>query len=766
MKYTFLTLILFFTGINFAQNTSKQQILVSDIVEYNDAVAAAKPGDMITLANGVWKDAQFIFKGKGTQDLPITLTVQDKGKVTIEGESSLKLAGEYLVVDGLYFKNGHTPSNSVIQFKVNNENIANHSRVTNCVIENFTQPSRETQDHWIEFWGRNNQMDHCYIAGKSNSGPTLRVYLKGNENINTHHQIINNYFGPRPRKGGPHGETMQIGSSETSMTPAYVNVSENLFYRCNGEVEVISSKSNFNNFTNNVFFESEGSLVLRHGNYANIDGNIFIGNDNSEFIGGIRVINTGHWITNNYFYKLKGSEFRSPLAVMNGIPKSPLNRYNQVTDVVAAYNSFVDTKSPWHFSVGSNVDKSEVLPASEIRSARPERVLIANNLVYNQQAEESPIVAYDTVDGVTFKNNILNYENKGPVQDDGIITKDFEVKKVSEYLYVPEHNFTDVYHGFDFETITNDLLDRERSGNNSIGAINLPVPENVKLFDKANYGPSWFQAESINTKGKVLKITSTEEFLKKLGQANSGDILELAPGNYKLDTSVEIDKRLTIRSQNKKAKLKFTSANSALFMMHPKGSLKLENISLEGNSDSNAFETLEENMSAAYNLWIKDAEISDFAQLLKVSKGSFADTISIANSKFSNLKTGIALAEETDDKGEYNAEFVYITDSNFENIENEVLNYYRGGYDESTIGGTLIFTGNTLKNSGASQDAEILLRTRGVVNLEMANNSFINNPVKYIAILWGAKGQEPVNNTIKNSGEIKVEENLKQKLMY
>ena len=88
------------------------------------------------------------------------------------------------------------------------------------------------------------------------------------------------------------------------MTPSYVKVANNIFEKCNGEVEIISSKSNFNEFRNNVFFESEGSLVMRHGNYCIVDGNLFIGSDESQFIGGIRVINTGHWITNNYFYNL------------------------------------------------------------------------------------------------------------------------------------------------------------------------------------------------------------------------------------------------------------------------------------------------------------------------------------------------------------------------------------------------------------------------------------------------------------------------------
>lgn len=83
----------------------------------------------------------------------------------------------------------------------------------------------------------------------------MRVFLDGNEHVNNYHQIINNHFGPRPRKGGPHGETIQIGDSETSMTPSYTNVENNLFDRCNGEVEIISSKSNFNEFKKMCFLK-------------------------------------------------------------------------------------------------------------------------------------------------------------------------------------------------------------------------------------------------------------------------------------------------------------------------------------------------------------------------------------------------------------------------------------------------------------------------------------------------------------------------------
>lgn len=749
--------------------SASTSILVHDLAEFDKAVSAAQPGTVIVLANGVWKDVQFIFEGHGTKEKPIVLTAEAKGEVSIEGTSNLKIGGQHLIIKDLYFKKGYTPSNTVIQFKIDDTTIANNCRVTNCVIEAFTQPDRDVSDHWIELWGRNNQLDHNYIAGKSNFGPTVRVFLKGNEHIYNYHQITENHFGPRPRKGGPHGETLQIGDSYTSMTPSYVKVANNFFERCNGEVEIISSKSNFNEFTENIFFECEGSLVLRHGNYAKIDGNVFIGNDNSEFIGGIRVINTGHWITNNYFYKLKGSAFRSPLAVMNGIPKSPLNRYNQVTDVVVAYNTYIDCKSPWHFSVGANIDQSEVLPPSEIRSARPVRTIVANNLIYNKSPENYPIVAYDTVDGVTFKNNYSNATNKSKIQTEGIHTTDFQLKSSSEYLYIPEKNITDVYSGFDFETIKTDVFGADRSKQNSVGAITIPVDDGRNLITKEKYGTDWFTAKKVQPQGRTIQVKTNNELVAALQNSVSGDSIVLATGVYNLAQQLPIDKRITITSkdQNNLAQLDFKNTSDATaFRLLPNANLHLYKIIIKGSETINAFATLEKNMSQAYDLWIDKVEITNFKSVLEVSKGSFADTVSVKNSIIKNCLNGIQLNKEINDKGDYNAEFLIIKNSKFENVARNVVSYYRGGYDESTIGGNLWLENNNFMNCGKEEESNILIETRGIVNVKFFDNIFQNNPVKYTAVLWGDKGQKPIGNKLLNSGEIKVEANLKLKLMY
>ena len=97
-----LLFISFFIIVS-CDSESSSGILVKNISEFNDAVKAATPGTTITLANGVWNDVELVFEGKGTDENPIKLTVEEKGKVTIERQSNLQLAGEHLIVEGLVF---------------------------------------------------------------------------------------------------------------------------------------------------------------------------------------------------------------------------------------------------------------------------------------------------------------------------------------------------------------------------------------------------------------------------------------------------------------------------------------------------------------------------------------------------------------------------------------------------------------------------------------------------------------------------------------
>lgn len=772
MKNTIFIIITALFIFSCGKNSTRENIFVADINELNQAIKQASPGSKIVLANGVWKDVQIKFYGEGTQYAPITLSAETPGEVFIEGLSNLHLAGDYLVVEGFYFRNGYSPNKGIIRYKIGNDSMANHTRVTNCVIEDFTRPNRWENDRWIEFYGKNNQMDHCYVSGKANDGVTLMVYHDGNKNTNNHHQIDHNYFGPRPRKGGPRAETIRTGGSETSMTPGQLSVSDNYFEACNGEVEIISDKTNFNSFTNNIFYKCEGSLVLRHSNYATVNGNIFIGGDESDFYGGIRVVNTGHWITNNYLYKIRGEEFRTPLAIMNGIPRSGLNRYKQVTDVVVAYNTWVDCRSPWQFGVGQNKASEGVLPASEIRSAPPIRTTVANNLIYNTQADATPLVNHDDISGILFKDNVLDNNGIAFNEFGAFENARIKMKKINEWLYIPETSENDilntVFNGYDFERIQKDLFGVRRKENNKVGAITQLAAAEAFVIDKSKYGPDWFKVEKEDREAQVFSASSKEgELAQILEQAQSGDIIELSDEVYKIATPLKIDKEITLRAKGEtKTQLIFSGEeNSVAFEMNPKGIINLKNLNItSGNKNQLAFAPLKENMFFPYKLNIDDCTIEGFNTVLEATYGSFADSINVRNSSIQNCENGFVLA--ADEKGDYNAEMVTFTNCEFKNIQNNVIYFYRGGYDESTIGGFLKLKGNTFTSCGAKDKTNILIKTPGIINVHIFNNTFKNNPVSLVASLWGAKNNHHKNNTLIHSGKIQVEEQQKLEILY
>lgn len=765
-----LLIISFFLLLISCNKKAVNKILVSNTSELQEALKELNAGSEIVLKEGIYKDVAIQFIGEGTKENPIILKAENAGKVFIEGVSSLEISGNYLYVDGLFFRNGYSPKKNVIAFRTSEKNVANHSKVTNCVILDFNNLERDQDNLWVQFYGKHNELSTSYLAGKTNGGPTVRVDLKGNQSIRNYHKIVNNHFGPRPRKGGARGETIQLGSSFTSMSPSNTLIANNLFEECNGEVEVISSKTNFNIIKNNVFYKSEGSVVTRHGNYVTVDGNYFIGDGVNENYGGIRIINTGHWVINNLFYKIKGKNFRSPIAIMNGIPKSPLNRYNQVTDVVVAYNTFVDSDAPFQFGVGTNIAQAAVLPKSEIRSARPLRTEVVNNVIYNSKGDATPIIEHDNADGVTFKSNIIDNNGVAIKNAHGLISKELTLTDIGSEIFVPTSGFADVetYKGFDFEIITKDLLGNSREKSNQIGAI-LNVDEiKLNLLDKTKYGASWFSNEVEEKEPKTHKVSNSNELVAKLKAAESGDIIDLGLGLFKVDKSLVINKKIKITSSGDgKAQIIYQGEKETpLFSLQPYGKLTIEKVILKGNNTNYLFASLKKNMSSHFGLTVNYCEISNFNYALKVYKQSFSEEITFKNTSITNCENGVELSEETNDRGDYNTEYLTIDNCTFNNVKQNVVDYYRGGYDESTIGGNLLITNSTFINSGASEKNKRLLNHNGIHNVTINNNTFKNNKVAFVSILWGAKNNVAANNTISNSGKIKTEENLVQTLMY
>lgn len=375
------------------------------------------PGDKVIMKSGEWKSQFIHFKGKGTAEKPITLTAETKGSVLLTGNSNLKIDGEWLVVDGLSFKNGFSLKDDVVVFTKTTTN----SRLTNTSIENYNPVDKTLDYKWVSLYGHHNRVDHCSITGKNHQGTTLVVWLDDKPN---YHQIDHNYFGPRPELGANGGETIRIGTSAFSMNDSYATVQNNIFDKCDGEVEIISIKSGFNKILNNLFYECAGTVTFRHGNNSEVSNNYFIAN-NVTNSGGVRIIGENQKVYGNYLYKVAGRTLRSAISVMNAYEKPALNDYWQVKNADIQNNIIVGAREA--FVLGSGKDND--------RTLAPDGVNLSNNyiispttLLVTQDEPKNLKMQNNQVEGASIVTGFVKMGNDLQMSD-GIWQKKTEIKK-------------------------------------------------------------------------------------------------------------------------------------------------------------------------------------------------------------------------------------------------------------------------------------------------------------------------------------------------
>src|SRR5690348_2158573 len=78
------------------------EIKADDPASLSRAIARARPGDAIVMANGNWRDLDLVFAARGEAGRPITLRAETPGKVVLTGSSRLRIGGHDLVVSGLF----------------------------------------------------------------------------------------------------------------------------------------------------------------------------------------------------------------------------------------------------------------------------------------------------------------------------------------------------------------------------------------------------------------------------------------------------------------------------------------------------------------------------------------------------------------------------------------------------------------------------------------------------------------------------------------
>ena len=619
------------------------EINVKDQAEFKQAVANAKPGDVITLANGTWKDFEILFTGTGEADQPIRLTAETKGKVFITGQSNLRLAGEYLEVSGLIFKDGYTPTLQVISFRQDKEHLANHSRVTEVVIDNFSNPERFEADYWVAMYGKHNRFDHNHLEGKRNKGVTMAVRLDSEASRENHHRIDHNYFGPRPVLGSNGGETLRIGTSHYSLSDSFTVVENNYFDRCDGEVEIVSVKSGSNQVRGNLFFESKGTLTLRHGDNNVVEENIFLGG-RVDHTGGIRVINKGQIVRNNYLEGLTGYRFGGSLVVMNGVPNSSINRYHQVVNAQIENNSMINNE---HIQLAAGSDAE--------RSATPVDSQFTSNLIVNDNGRDT-FTLYDDVSGIRFADNVLN-NVKSPQLSEGFSNQAVMLTRAANGLLYPD----------------------------SPSLKDVGAKQDLVVLNKHDTGVSWYPKSDASIQfdtGRMIDVTATPgELREAIELAASGDIIRLGAGDYLLSKVIEIDKPLTLLG-DKRSKIEFE--RSTLFEIVDGGSLKLSGLVISGkrspdNVGNSVIRTSPYSMLVNYQIKVHNSvfihlDVNRHFNFLNVAKSTMADSVVILDSHFSDVSGAIlAMDKEADDYGIFNVDYAVIKNSSFTNVQGALL---------------------------------------------------------------------------------------------
>ncbi len=572
--------------------------------ELQSAITLARPGDSIVLENGEWRDVDIALAANGTAGAPITLRARTAGGVALVGRSTIRVAGRHLIVRDIVFRDGQPRDEGAIVTRIG-DRWAENLRLTGIVIDDFSNADRRKEDHWVVLYGRDIRVDHSLFRNKRNAGALFVVARMPGWPLDNRVRIDHNHFGPRPPLGSNGGETIRIGTSDESLSDALSIVEDNIFERCDGEVEIVSIKSGGNIVRRNLFLQSQGAVVLRHGNGNLVEANVFLGRSGPN-TGGVRVINQGQIVRNNYMEGLTGSSFTGALTVMNGVPNSTINRYHQVRGAVISNNTIVNP-SAIIFGAGASAE----------RSLAPADVTVARNLVISENA---PFRVDASTHGIRFVDNVANAKVPASV---GFLQTRIAMRRASNGLLYPVD-----------------------------GAFAaLGAPRSLTLPVRATVGPQWYRAAALAESpiGRSVRVSSATELQAAVVAARDGDVIALRAGAYMFEAPLVLRHAMTLTGKG--ARLQFRG--HTLFEIAEGGSVTLRGLAISGESApasvGNAMiRTQAVTMLANYSVDIVECRFSDMAgspgfDLIATTPGTFAAHVRIAASEIQDL-SGTALA--------------------------------------------------------------------------------------------------------------------------
>ncbi|WP_395743176.1 polysaccharide lyase 6 family protein [Prosthecobacter sp.] len=369
--------------------------VVDSIGAFSKTFSALAPGSVVEVADGTYtaKGGMKIVGKKGTEEKPIVIRAQHRGKALIDGTAGFTLRGcEHVLLEGFVFIHDADQQSVMLQN-------CHHVRVTRNTFRPVERAKPKHWEHWVTVDGANsgdNRIDHNLFERKVNRGSP--VFVRGDDEAlvcSQHDRVDHNHFRDVVFANGENGhETIRTGGNDlgASGRSSFTTIEDNLLEHCSGEDELMSLKSSDNIVRRNTLINCRGAICMRLGNRTEVSGNFIIATEDGPGFGGVKLYGYEHRVFNNYFQGLTGRRHDAPFALVPGMHDTPTtenigkkyddNTATSPTKCWIAHNTWVDC-APLQFGF----EKEE-----KGRQHIPTACIFINNLIVRTKLMSTPLI--------------------------------------------------------------------------------------------------------------------------------------------------------------------------------------------------------------------------------------------------------------------------------------------------------------------------------------------------------------------------------------
>jgi poly(beta-D-mannuronate) lyase len=305
---------------------------IASAEDFGRAIAAARPGDVIVIADRRYSDWQLQVPASvsGTAGRAIRIRAARPGGAIFTGTSQIVIRGNYIEVAGLRFEGTGAPTVAIF---------GNHGRLTEI---SFIDAGTRDRPHQpilrVEFGASDNEIDHCRFVGSASVSIQVKVPTDEQTPLPMRNHIHDNEFRDIQRFSKNGQEPIQLGQTEAGGHHALMTLVErNRFLRADGDDELVSIKSSRNVIRYNVAIDSDGGLSLREGN-----GNLVEGNVLRRTKRGIVVTGDRQTVINNF---VDAPRLEGILIAVGS------KRFAAATNSIIAHNTIINAGTPLSFAL-------------------------------------------------------------------------------------------------------------------------------------------------------------------------------------------------------------------------------------------------------------------------------------------------------------------------------------------------------------------------------------------------------------------------------